>query len=70
MNDIELDMRNDRALSSAHERYLTPPSEEEPCPVCQGTGVVPDTETEQLYGDPCPEGCCLDIRRIREQGRG
>jgi len=26
---------------------------------------VPGTETEQLWGEPCPEGCDLDLRRLR-----
>lgn len=62
MTDLMLDMRNEAALSRAHSRFLQPPMEQEkePCDVCNGVGVIPGTETEDLYGDPCPKGCPLN----------
>lgn len=33
------------------------PKEAEPCEVCKGTGVVPETSTPDSYGVACPNGC-------------
>lgn len=62
MDEITLEIRSAQSLSRAHARWLTPPAEieKEPCKACNGTGVIPGTETEDLYGTPCPEGCPLD----------
>lgn len=70
MTDVELELKNAEAISRAHDRQLDPPEEGKLCTHCSGTGVLPGTETEHLFGDPCPEGCRLDLQRIRDQGRG
>lgn len=69
MDDMALELRNQESISRSECRYLEAPAEAELCGVCGGTGVLPGTETENLFGDPCTEGCKIDIQRIRDQGQ-
>lgn len=76
MNDFQSELRSAAAMSRAHEGYLESPEKDRSCPlnVCGGTGYVPGSETEHLYGDRCPAGCeppmVDEIDRIRKQGQG
>ena len=67
MTDIERDIRSERAFDRAERKSLTPPDVMDPCGTCNDTGVVPGTETEHLFGDPCPEGCRLNLGRILDR---
>lgn len=53
----DLDMRNEQAISKAHDAFLTPPAEGEGCDLCFGTGYLPGTETSELWGERCPRNC-------------
>lgn len=72
MNDFQSELRSAAAMSRAHEAYLEPVEKDRSCPqnICGGTGIVPGTETEHLYGEDCPAGCPLDLQAIRDQGQG
>jgi hypothetical protein len=68
--DVALDIRNQETIARVHNGRLDPPAEGEPCAACNGTGVLPNTETENLFGESCHEGCKIDLQRIRDQGQG
>lgn len=64
MNDevYDLDFRNEKAMQIADRNGLGPVPDGEFCDICGvegfgSSGFVQGTETENLWGDPCPRGC-------------
>lgn len=55
---INLDIQNAASLARCEERSLTPKVEDgDECAECGGTGYVKGTESENIWGLPCTEGC-------------
>lgn len=67
MDDIALEIRNAEAISRSECRYLEMPAEGKPCAVCNRTGFIPGTDTEESWGDACPNGCPADIQAMRDR---
>ena len=65
MTDCDLDTMNEKAIGRvSNRRQETNQIDGETCGVCKGAGVLPNTETEDLWGLPCPRGCALDRSRF------